>query len=115
MIRWTAAGAVSTPTTVQIRVQRSYPGRIRAGAPVPTRSMSRGELLDNLRYFTEGLEGPHPAVLGARFVGCRRGHVRTFLRPLSARSLGIAWVVMHVGGEDLDDRSRASWDWSTPW
>ena len=57
MLRWTAAGAVSTPTWVQIRVQRSYPGRIRAGAPTPTRSMSPEELAENIRHFTQGLQG----------------------------------------------------------
>ena len=109
MIRWTAAGAVSTPTTVQIRVQRSYPGRIRAGAPVPTRSMSRGELLDNLRYFTEGLDGPRTQpcsglVLSGVGVATRPDIPQAIER---ARSMGIAWVVMHVGGEDLDDLDPA--------
>ena len=109
MIRWTAAGAVSTPTTVQVRVQRSYPGRIRAGAPVPTRSMSREELLDNLRYFTEGLEGPRTQpcsglVLSGVGVATRPDIPEAIER---ARSLGIAWVVMHVGGEDLDDLDPA--------
>ena len=109
MIRWTAAGAVSTPTTVQVRVQRSYPGRIRAGAPVPTRSMSREELLDNLRYFTEGLEGPRTQpcsglVLSGVGVATRPDIPEAIER---ARSLGIAWVVMHVGGEDLDDLAPA--------
>ncbi len=109
MIRWTAAGAVSTPTTVQVRVQRSYPGRIRAGAPVPTRSMSREELLDNLRFFTEGLEGPRTQpcsglVLSGVGVATRPDIPEAIER---ARSLGIAWVVMHVGGEDLDDLAPA--------
>ena len=104
MIRWTAAGAVSTPTTVQIRVQRSYPGRIRAGAPVPTRSMSRKELLENLTYFTEGLDGPRTKpckglVLSGVGVATRPDIPEAIER---ARALGIAWVVLHVGGEDLD-------------
>ena len=104
MIRWTAAGAVPTPTTVQIRVQRSYPGRIRAGAPVPTRSMSRAELLDNLTYFTEGLVGPRTKpctglVLSGVGVATRSDIPEAIEH---ARTLGIAWVVLHVGGEDLD-------------
>ena len=104
MIRWTAAGAVPTPTTVQVRVQRSYPGRIRAGAPVPTRSMSRDELLENLRYFTEGLNGPRTKpctglVLSGVGVATRSDIPEAIK---SARNLGIDWVVLHVGGEDLD-------------
>jgi hypothetical protein len=109
MIRWTAAGAVPTPTTVQIRVQRSYPGRIRAGAPVPTRSMSREELLENLRYFTEGLNGPRTQPC----TGLVLSGVGVASRPdipeaiTVARSLGIDWIVLHVGGEDLGDLEPA--------
>ena len=104
MLRWTSAGAVSSPQTVQIRVQRSYPGRIRAGAPVPTRSMSPRELTENIRYFTEGLQGP-------RSRPCTRlvlSGVGVASRPdmgeavALARSLGVTGVVLHVGLEDLD-------------
>ena len=104
MIRWTAAGAVPTPTTVQVRVQRSYPGRIRAGAPVPTRSMSREELLENLAFFTEGLTGPRTKpctglVLSGVGVATRSDIPEAIE---TARSKGVTWVVLHVGGEDLD-------------
>ena len=58
MITWTPEGAVERPVMVQIRVQRAYPGRIRAGAPVPTRSMTQRELLANLRYFSVDMAGP---------------------------------------------------------
>ena len=87
----------------------AIPVRFRAGAPVPTRSMSREELLDNLRYFTEGLEGPRTQpcsglVLSGVGVATRPDIPEAIER---ARSLGIAWVVMHVGGEDLDDLAPA--------
>ena len=103
MIRWTAAGAVANPTTVQIRVQRSYPGRIRAGAPVPTRSMSPKELLKNIRFFTEGLSGPRTApctglVLSGVGVGSREDVPEAIEL---ARSLGVGSIVLHIGGEDL--------------
>jgi len=103
MIRWTAAGAVANPTTIQIRVQRSYPGRIRAGAPVPTRSMSPDELTANIRFFTEGLTGPRTTpctglVLSGVGVGSR-DDVPAAIE--LARSLGIESIVLHVGGEDL--------------
>ena len=54
MLTWTGSGAVERPRVVQIRVQRSYPGRVRAGAPVPTRSMTCEEVLANVRYFAAG-------------------------------------------------------------
>jgi len=103
MLRWTAAGAVANPTTIQIRVQRSYPGRIRAGAPVPTRGMSPEELIANIRFFTEGLTGPRTTpctglVLSGVGVGSR-SDVPSAIE--LARSLGVESVVLHVGGEDL--------------
>ena len=103
MIRWTAAGAVATPTTVQIRVQRSYPGRIRAGAPVPTRSMSPDELEANIRFFTEGMRGPRTTpcsglVLSGVGVASRADTPQAIKL---ARHYGITQVVLHVGGEDM--------------
>ena len=95
MIRWTTGGAVSNPTTVQVRVQRSYPGRIRAGAPVPTRSMSPEEVETNVRWFTEGLDTPRSApctalVMSGVGVGQRRD---TPTAIALGRQLGIERVI----------------------
>lgn len=103
MLAWTEAGAVERPTMLQIRVQRAYPARIRAGAPVPTRSMSREEILENLRWFTERLRGPRSRpctrlVLSGVGVAGREdtpGILDT------ARALGMKWIVLHAGVEDL--------------
>ena len=105
MIRWTNAGVVSNPTTIQIRVQRSYPGRIRAGAPVPSRSMSTEELLANIDFFTEQMRGPRTTpctVLVLSGVGVAS---RPDTLPVieAARKQGIEHVVLHVGGEDLPE------------
>ncbi|MBN1335734.1 MAG: hypothetical protein JXB39_07215 [Deltaproteobacteria bacterium] len=111
MLSWTAKGAVQMPETVQIRVQRSYPGRIRAGAPVPTRSMSEEEVLDNVRWFTEGERGPR----GVPSTGLVLSGVGVVSRPDSprvlaaARLLGIRRVVLHVGGEDLESFRADPW------
>lgn len=105
MLRWTPSGAVAAPETVQIRVQRSYPGRIRAGAPVPTRSLSPAELESNLRYFTEGLRGPRsrPCVrLVLSGVGVASRPDLAAALDL-ARELGLEHTVLHVGPEDLAD------------
>ena len=57
MLAWTDAGAVQRPETLQIRVQRRYPGRVRAGAPEPGRSLSLAEVsLENLRAAFDGAE-----------------------------------------------------------
>lgn len=89
---------------VQIRVQRAYPGRVRAGAPVPTRSMSTEELRENLHYFTEGKRGPrtHPCsrlVLSGVGVASRADVPEVIQQ---ARLWGMEHVVLHAGVEDLE-------------
>ena len=103
MLSWTEAGAVQRPETVQIRVQRSYPGRVRAGAPLPTRSMSEEELRANLRHFTTGQRGPRTAPCRALVLSgvglLSRGDTLRVLR--YGRELGLSRVVLHAGREDL--------------
>ena len=103
MIRWTTAGAVSHPTTVQIRVQRSYPGRIRAGAPVPTRSMSPEEVQKNILFFTEGMRSPRTKpceTLVLSGVGVAQREDTPAAIGL-AKQQQIERVVLHAGVEDL--------------
>jgi hypothetical protein len=103
MLQWTSAGAVATPRTIQIRVQRSHPDRVQAGAPEPVRSLSPSELEQNLRFFTEGMRGP-------RSVSCTRlvlSGVSVARRPdlgraiNLARSLGIEKIIVHTSADDL--------------
>ncbi|MCB9764907.1 MAG: hypothetical protein H6739_34340 [Alphaproteobacteria bacterium] len=104
MITWTTAGAVERPIMIQIRVQRAYPGRVRAGAPVPTRSMTPEELVDNLQFFTEGMRGPRTAActkLVLSGVGVA-GRADTVDAIRQARDWGMDHIVLHAGGEDLD-------------
>jgi hypothetical protein len=104
VLTWTEAGAVQRPDVVQIRVQRAYPGRVRAGAPVPTRSMSRQEIEANLRFFTEGMSGPRARrclrlVLSGVGVAAREDTPELLAR---ARALGMERIVLHIGAEDLE-------------
>jgi len=103
MLTWTTGGAVPTPRTVQIRVQRSYPGRIRAGAPLPTRSMSPEEVDENIRHFTAGLRTPRSApcttlVLSGGGVASRADTPDALAL---ARAEGVERVILHAGVEDL--------------
>ena len=105
MLAWTQAGAVSRPTSVQIRVQRSYPGRIRAGAPVPTRTMSPDELLENVRHFTAGLRTPRTTpcdtlILSGVGVASRADTPDAIAL---AREEQVRWIALHVGVEDLTE------------
>lgn len=101
MLSWTAAGAVERPRALQVRVQRSYPGRVRAGAPVPTRSMPTAEVEANLAYFTAASTRGRP-VESVVFSGVGVAS-RPDLAQLCgfARERGIGRVTLHAGVEDL--------------
>ena len=93
-------------------LQRSYPGRIRAGAPVPTRSMSSKELMENIDFFTTGMSGPRATpctvlVLSGVGVACRTDIPETIQM---ARDRGIDHVVLHVGGENLSNINVQQFD-----
>ena len=111
MLSWTEAGAVKRPTTLQLRVQRRYPDRVRAGAPVPTRSLSREELLANLRWFTEGQRGPRTAPCTALVLSGIGLLTHPGTRPVlqEARRLGMDHLVLHASGEDLEGFEADSW------
>ncbi|MFH1465180.1 MAG: hypothetical protein ABIO70_12410 [Pseudomonadota bacterium] len=111
MLSWTDAGAVQRPETLQIRVQRRYPGRVRASAPTPGRSLSLEEVLDNLRYFTEGQRGPRTAPctgLVLSGVGLLSSQ-DTGPSLVAARELGIRHTVVHAGVEDLATLEATRW------
>ncbi|TVQ86749.1 MAG: hypothetical protein EA397_19500 [Deltaproteobacteria bacterium] len=104
VLRFTSAGVVGAPTTLQVRLSRELPGRIPAGAPDPDRPISNDELLDNLRYFTVVRSGPRvrpctTLVLSGVRLGQREG-----LAPVLAQ--GAAWgmerVVLHLGRGERD-------------
>ena len=111
MLSWTKAGGVKRPPTLQIRVQRRYPDRVRAGAPLPTRSLSRAELLANLRHFTEGKRGPRTAPCTTLVLSGVGLLASPDTAPVleAARELGIEHVVLHAGTEDLAGFDAAPW------
>lgn len=101
MLTWTPAGAVERPKALQVRLQRSYPGRVRAGAPVPTRSMPTGEVIENLTFFTT------PSPRGRPVESVVLSGVGAASRPdlaeivAHARGRGVGRVTLHAGVEDL--------------
>ncbi|MFK7931663.1 MAG: hypothetical protein AB8H79_26020 [Myxococcota bacterium] len=101
MLRFTQAGVVASPTTVQIRLTRSLPGRLPAGAPEPTRDLSIDEVRENLHYFVEELKGPRTrpvstAVLSGVSLGQVHGLAGVMI---SAKKNGIRRFVLHFSGE----------------
>ena len=90
------------PTTLQVRLERRYPDRVQAGAPVPTRSLHPQELLDNLSFFTEGMRG-------GRHRACDRlvvsgGQLAREDLPAAldhARAWGVKEVILHAGAQDF--------------
>lgn len=104
MLRWTQAGAVAAPRTVQIRVQHDFRDRIEAGAPLPPRGLDPRELVENIRYFTEGLRGPRSRPCETLVLTGAGLSTRADLGPavLIARACGVERVVMHVDLDDLE-------------
>lgn len=101
MLSWTGAGAVERPRVLQIRLQRSYPGRVRAGAPVPARNMPTEEVMQNLRFFTtaspRGL--PVDQVVFSGVGAASRPDLPALCA--AARDMGVRRLTLHAGVEDL--------------
>ncbi len=111
MLRWTEAGAVPSPTTLQVRVQRRHDARVKAGAPVPTRSLSEAELLANLRHFTVGMRTPRTRPCTGLVLSGQHLADRADLPAAvdQARADGVTHVVLHVGPDDLDRLDPDLW------
>lgn len=111
MIRWTTGGAVPAPTVVQVRVQRRYAGRVKAGAPQPTRSMSAEEVQANLRHFTVGMRGPRSRSCTGLVLSGSGLATRPELPELvaAARAEGIERVVLHIEPDELPALQTEQW------
>ncbi len=98
-LTWTAAGAVSAPDTLQIRVEKGFEGRVVAGAPAPSRALSDDEVRENVRRFTVARVGPRARAVQTLVLSGldvdRRAGLAAVLE--ESRSWGIVRVVMHVG------------------
>jgi len=99
VLRFTGAGVVSTPTAVQIRVTRTLPGRLAAGAPIPDRTLSDEEVEANLRHFVVGLRGPRSRACDALVLsGVRLGERHGLAEVVrAARGWGLRRVSLHLG------------------
>lgn len=104
VLRFTGAGVVGAPTTLQIRVSRALPGRVRAGAPHPSRALSAAELRSNVHHFTAARSGPRSVPCTALVLSGVDLERRDDLAELvdTARGWGIARVVLHLGRGDRD-------------
>jgi hypothetical protein len=104
-LRWTSAGAVASPTSVQIRVAPDFSGRIAAGAPQPSRAMTVEEVASNLEWFARARVGPRAAACTrAVLSGIEDLDGWEQVIPL-ARSLGVVDLTVHgapVAGADVD-------------
>jgi hypothetical protein len=109
VLSWTRAGAVETPTTLQIRVTRNFPGRVEAGAPEPSRNLSDDEVRDNVDHFTRRRRGPRTTPCDALVLSGVHLDERAGLAPIldDARGLGVRRVVLHLGRGDRDRLLRS--------
>lgn len=109
VLRFTAAGLVATPETVQIRVTRQLPGRLVAGAPEPARGLEDAEVQENLRHFTLGLQGPRTRpctglVLSGVALASRPGLAEVLRQ---GRRWGLQRVTLHLGRGQRDALRRS--------
>jgi len=99
LIRWTAAGAVSDPTTLQIRVAARFRGRIGVGAPVPRRDLTVAEVAANITYFAVTRRGPRtPGCDALVLSGVDEAEPWVEL-VADARAQGIERVTLHCGAD----------------
>lgn len=102
MLRWTSAGAVTGPTTVQIRLERTFSDRVRAGAPAPTRSLTDEEIRDNLHYFSVTQRGPRSRPATALVLSGVRARPGLSELLQFARSSGILRITLHLSAQDVE-------------
>ena len=97
-IRWTPAGAVAAPRTLQVRVTAGFEGRVAAGAPTPTRAMTPAEIDCNIRHFTAGMRGPRTQPCDALVLsGVTSAAGSALLDVLAAaRAEGMARITLHL-------------------
>jgi len=104
MLKWTSYGAVETPSLLQIRVQRSLAGRVRVGAPSPSRALSNDEILRNLRFFTEEMKGPRTYPVNRLVLSgvgvAKRGDLLEIVA--AAKALGCDQTTLHVGVDEVE-------------
>ncbi|MBW1879148.1 MAG: hypothetical protein JRJ84_12365 [Deltaproteobacteria bacterium] len=109
MLHWTHAGAVASPTTLQIRVTRRFPGRVQAGAPEPQRSLTDAEVLSNIEHFTVHRRGPRAIPCQAMVLSGVDLDARPALADIvdQARHWGVAHTTLHLGHGDRDRLARS--------
>ena len=111
MLRWTQAGAVAAPTTVQIRVQQQFSGRIPLGVSAPSRGLSPAELIDNIRWFSAAARDPRSRPCTTLVLTGAGLAARSDVPAAVAlgREEGIRRVVLHVELDDLDAAAHAEY------
>ncbi len=95
-LRWTRTGAVATPETLHLRIEPEFPGRVAAGAPLPSRALTDDEIVDNVRSFVD--PGPRGRPVRAVVLsGVTRARLDTLPGVVArVRALGIPRVVVHL-------------------
>ncbi|MBN2800361.1 MAG: hypothetical protein JXX28_14570 [Deltaproteobacteria bacterium] len=104
MLRWTPSGAVAAPTVLQVRVERRYSDRVRAGAPTPSRSLSDEEVASNIHYFAVEQRGPRTRPAQSLVLSGVDPAVRASLAEVveRARGWGMERVILHLTGGEPD-------------
>lgn len=111
MLSFTAAGVVSRPDVVQIRVGARGGTAPRAGAPEPHRALSDAEVRANLEHFTLARRGPRTrpcrAVVWSGVEEAQRSQLGAWTA--HARSLGVSHVTLHTDRPGSDVAGVEAW------
>ena len=103
VLSFTPAGAVQTPTTLQIRWQPSFAQRVEAGAPSPTRVLEADEVLANIRHFTLDRVNPRTRPINALVLSAFDPTTADFKRIIhAARQWGVARITGHLTPQQVD-------------
>lgn len=102
MLRFTSAGVVAAPKTLQIRVGASLRQGVAAGAPAPSADLSPDEVLEQVSWFTRGQRGPRGTPCDALVLSSVPPARTAALGPVvsAARGLGMVRVVAHSAAGD---------------
>lgn len=108
MLHFTKNGAVEAPAVLQIRITERFEGRIGAGAPQPTASMSADALQSNLAFFSVERSLRERRCTALVVSGSGIATEPTLLRPLcAAPGMGYARITRHLSPEGVDGFLRS--------
>lgn len=99
----TSRGLQESPRRLQIRVTQAYGGRVKAGAPTPSRDMTPAEVWASIRHFSIEKRGPRTIPCDTLIISGEGLHLVADLSDVLARARDeahIQRITVHLGAQD---------------